>query len=680
MISVSHLAMSYGQKILFEDVSLQFNAPNRYGLTGANGAGKSTFLRILSGEEEAAQGEVQIAGSSTLGFLKQDQDSYRDWQSVDVVLSGREHLWQAMQEKEKLLALPQLPEAKAEHLAYLEEIIHSEEGYSAAALAQELLAGLGLSQKMINGKMNALSGGYRLRVLLARVLFARPTITLLDEPTNHLDIVSIAWLEKFLVQKFEGVLILISHDRSFLNRVCTHIADVDFKTIRLYKGNYDSFVKARELALEQKNKEVESQEKKAAEMQAFVERFRAKASKARQAQSRVKQLQRLEIPEIEKSSRCYPSINFEMKRPSGKMALKVRSLCKSFGSRPILKNISFEIARGQKVAILGANGAGKSTLLKLLMQELVQDSGEITRGHEAYFSYFAQDHFFSENKSVFEWLYSQDPSVGISKIRSILGNLLFSQEEAEKKTSHLSGGESARLLLASLVLQKANVLVLDEPTNHLDMESVAELEKALAQFHGTVIFVSHDRSFVEKVATRIFSLRSLEDITSESEQENNPQQPQHNTVESNGFFDFQGTYAEYLADYGEDWLSASTLKKQNSLQHAEQNFSQKSEASDSQVPQKKGGLEYQKRKEQRSFLLKLEKAISAKEKEIQQSEKRLAQIEQTFAAGDIFLEGNHLQAQKLQLEKEQLQQKLASLLEEWESLHTQKENKQKTNT
>lgn len=637
-ITVSNMSMSYGQKNLFENVSLQLSAPNRYGLTGANGAGKSTFLRILSGEEQPNSGLVQIVSGSKIGFLKQDQDLYHDWLVLSVVISGNENLWKALEQKKQLLQEETLSKEKATKLAQWEEVIHAQSGYAAESEASQILSGLGLSQKMIAGKMSELSGGFRLRVLLAKVLFARPNITLLDEPTNHLDIVSIAWLEKFLTEQWQGMLVLISHDRSFLNRVCNYIADVDFNTISLYKGNYETFLQASALAMEQRLKEIESQEKKVAETLAFIDRFKAKASKARQAQSRVKQLEKMEIPEVIKSSRRYPTIRFDIKRPSGKQVLKVSGLRKSFHKKKILHDIDFEIFRGQRVAIIGANGVGKSTLLKMLVDVLPVDEGTITKGYETYFSYFAQEYQDqlnqNQNQTVFDWLYERSEQLEIGKVHGILGNFLFSQDDSKKKLMHLSGGEAARLMLAKLTIDQANVLVLDEPTNHLDIESVEKLKDALINFAGTIIFVSHDRSFIEQVANAIFSI---------SLYENNKQH----------FISFDGSYPEFLDKFGQDWFSIDSLKKIPNKNKTE-------EKSD-------GALAYVQRKENKSLLQKTNRLSKKTEEEIAVIEKRLKEIEDIFAHGKIFLE-HPQQANSLDKERKNLHTKIEDLLQHWETL------------
>lgn len=637
-VTVANISMSYGQKILFENVSLQLHAPNRYGLTGANGAGKSTFLRILSGEEQPTSGSVQTSAENQIGFLKQDQDLYHDWLVLSVVISGNETLWKALEQKKQLLKEENFSQQKATKLARWEEVIHAQSGYAAEAEASRILSGLGLSQKMIDGKMNELSGGFRLRVLLAKVLFARPNITLLDEPTNHLDIVSIAWLEKFLTEQWQGMLVLISHDRSFLNRVCNYIADVDFNTITLYKGNYEKFLEASALAAEQKLKEIENQEKKIAETQAFIDRFKAKASKARQAQSRIKQLDKIEIPQIVKSSRRYPIIHFDIKRPSGKQVLKVSGLSKSFGKKKILHNINFEVFRGQRVAIIGANGVGKSTLLKMIVDILPADEGKITKGYETYFSYFAQEYQeqLHLNQTVFDWLYERSEQLEIGKVHGVLGNFLFSQDESQKKLFHLSGGEAARLMLAKLSIDQANVLVLDEPTNHLDIESVEKLKEALLKFVGTVVFVSHDRSFIEQVANTIFSISLYED------------NEQH-------FISFDGSYLEFLDKFGHDWFSANSLKAGQKNKTIEKSSS---------------ALSYLQRKENRSLLQKTKRQTTKIEDEISKIEKRVQQIEDIFAHGQIFLE-NPQQANSLNQEKNNLQTKVEELFKEWETLQNE---------
>ncbi len=637
MISASNLAMRFGERTLFENVSFQFNPGNRYGLIGANGAGKTTLLKILSGMESATLGEVSWPRDSVIGFLKQDQFLYEEERVMDVVIRGNPQLHAALRERDAIYEKAGLTDADGTRLAILEEIIEKEDGYSAEAAAGRLLSGLGISTKQQEGKMKELSGGYKLRVLLARVLFQNPDIMLLDEPTNHLDIVSIRWLEDFLASSYRGLLVLISHDREFLNRVCTHIADVDYETVTLYTGNYEDFVDSKSLAMEQRIKEAEGAEKKRAELQEFINRFGAKASKAKQAQSRQKQLDKIELPDIKKTSRIYPSIRFGFETSTGREVLAVSGLSKSYGARNLFQNLTFEIERGERVAIVGPNGVGKSTLLKIIQDELKADSGTYKWGHEVRISYFAQDHHeaLSGPETVYEWLYAYKPDASIGTIRGTLGALLFSGDDVHKKIEALSGGESARLLLAKMVLARGNVLILDEPTNHLDLESVASLEEALATFEGTVIFVSHDKHFVSTVATRILA------ITEE------------------GLRDFSGSYVEYLDKLGDDYLARANpnlRKKEDVVEVVLKEELVKA------VP----ALSYEERKALKNKVSKLKKDSAEAEKNIAQLEERIVAIEGQLAtsSGDIAA---------LASQRENLQAELALTIEKWEKMHAEHE-------
>ncbi len=642
MISASNLAMRFGERTLFENVSFQFNPGNRYGLIGANGAGKTTLLKILSGMESATLGEVSWPRDSVIGFLKQDQFLYEEERVMDVVIRGNPQLHAALRERDSIYEKADLTDADGTRLAILEEIIEKEDGYSAEATAGRLLSGLGISTKQQEGKMKELSGGYKLRVLLARVLFQNPDIMLLDEPTNHLDIVSIRWLEDFLATSYRGLLVLISHDREFLNRVCTHIADVDYETVTLYTGNYEDFVESKSLAMEQRIKEAEGAEKKRAELQDFINRFGAKASKARQAQSRQKQLDKIELPDIKKTSRIYPSIRFGFETSTGREVLAVSGLLKSYGARTLFQNLTFEIERGERVAIVGPNGVGKSTLLKIIQDELKPDSGTYKWGHEVRISYFAQDHHeaLSGPETVYEWLYAYKPEASIGTIRGTLGALLFSGDDVHKKIEALSGGESARLLLAKMVLARGNVLILDEPTNHLDLESVASLEEALATFDGTVIFVSHDKHFVSTVATRILA------ITEE------------------GLRDFSGSYVEYLDKLGDDYLARANpnlRKKEDAAEVVVPGVAVKEEPVKA-VP----ALSYEERKALKNKVSKLKKDSAEAEKNIAQLEERIFAIEGQLAtsSGDIAA---------LASQRETLQAELALTMEKWEKIHAEHE-------
>ncbi|MDD9337504.1 MAG: ATP-binding cassette domain-containing protein [Rickettsiaceae bacterium] len=535
MIITTNLAMSYGAKILFTDVSLHIKKGNRYGLVGANGAGKSTFFKILLQEEEANIGEFTCVKNARIGCLKQDQFLYENTSIINTVIAGRSELWQALQEKEKLLAIDQCDEEIGYRLGELEQIIADNDGYISEIFAVELLLGLGIQEKYHYQPLSVLSGGYKLRVLLAQSLFNNPDILLLDEPTNHLDIVSIYWLENYLKQKFKGALVFISHDLVFLNNISTHILDIDYGTIKIYTGNYDIFVCDKQLVTEQKLKEFSHLEKKIAVMQSFVDRFRALSSRARQAASREKQIEKMELPDIQRSSRVSPYFNFKQKRPSGKLALKVQGISKSYEDKKILNNVNFTVSRGEKIVIIGPNGIGKSTLLKILINKISADLGSYEWGYETQISYFAQDHheLLNESMSVIDWLSNQIPTESDNVLRSVLGQLLFSKDEVSKNILNLSGGEGARLLLAKIILEESNILVLDEPTNHLDIESKDMLKKALINYQGTLILVTHDRDFASNIATRVIALS-------------------HRTIT-----DFKGKYQEYLHKYGNDYLDSS---------------------------------------------------------------------------------------------------------------------------
>ena len=531
MISITELAMNYGPKLLFTDVNLILQEGEVYGLVGANGAGKSTFLRVLMGEEEPAFGDVVIPKSNRVGWLKQDQFKYEDMRIIDVVIAGREPLWNAMQEKDELLAKGECDDETGFRLADLEQTIFDYDGYEAETDAAVILTGLGIKEESHYMPLKSLSGGFKLRVLLAQALFNNPDILLLDEPTNHLDLGTIFWLETYLKTKFRGVLMLISHDISFLNNLCTRILDIDYGEIREYVGNYDKFGAQKQLLMDQKLQELANVEKKIAHMQAFVDKFRA-GTRARQAASRGKMLDKMELPDIKKSSRQSPFFSFKIKRPSGRMVLNVKDIAKSFGEKHVLKNVSFTLNKGEKMLIIGPNGIGKSTFLKIILSKLEADKGTFEWGHETSVSYFSQDHhdLLNESKTVLEALSAFSPESDLPTVRAAMGQVLFKQDDAHKNILNLSGGEGARLLLAKVMLEQSNVLVLDEPTNHLDIESKEALKEALKKYPGTLILVSHDRYFVSDMMTRII------------------------TFTEKGVIDFPGTYEEYLEKQGKDYL------------------------------------------------------------------------------------------------------------------------------
>jgi ATPase subunit of ABC transporter with duplicated ATPase domains len=530
MITVSGLEKSFGGRTLFEQVSLQLNAGCRYGVVGANGSGKSTFLRILMGEEHETAGEVSIPKSARIGMLRQDR-FVDDAESVlRVAMRGDEAAFAALDELERL---SQQDDPDPDRLGHCDEVLHATGGYGLESRAAQILVGLGVEEAALSLPLGRLSGGYKLRVLLAQALVGRPDALFLDEPTNHLDIVSIRWLERFLLA-FKGCAVIVSHDHRFLDEVSTHILDVDYGTIQAYVGTYSDFLEAKVETRERKEAEVARVERAIEEKKASLERFKAKATKARQANSRLKQLERVEIVRLQPTSRRYPKFSFEMERPSGKDVLDLKHLSKAFGDKQVLRDVTLTVRRGERVAVIGANGLGKSTLLKIATGRLEADAGEAAWGHEARVGYFAQDHrdlLTHPDQSAHDWLWSHCQDQTTNYVRGVLGRLLFSREEVDKKLGRLSGGEAARLVFAELSIEKPNVLVLDEPTNHLDLESIEALVEALSDYEGTLIFVSHDRWFVQQLATRIVE------------------------IHKEGVRDFVGSYDEFLERYGADHLS-----------------------------------------------------------------------------------------------------------------------------
>lgn len=538
MISLTDLSIQYGGKLLFDEVSMNLLAPNRYGVVGANGTGKSTLLRLFAKEEQPSLGDITIPSRAKVGWLRQDQYKYEQHTAVETVLYGKPELMHAIQEKEAILKLTELDEKQGYRLATLEEIILNNDGYTAITFIEELLTGLGVNPEYHHKPLNQLSGGYKLRVLLAQALFEEPDILLLDEPTNHLDIMSIAWLENYLKKSFKGLLIFISHDHDFLNNLSTHILDIDYGEIREYVGNYSHFLKEKKLTVEQKLHEMKYLEKKIERMKTIIDKFRA-GTRAKQSQSREKMLEKIELPDIKKSSRVSPNFVFSPKRPSGKTILTVEGLTKKFNDKTIFENISFSIKKGEKLALIGHNGIGKSTLLKVLLGKYEPEAGRYEWGYESHVSYFAQDHHeqLKGKHTLFEWLSDQQSQATTEDMRRALGMMLFPKDDVYKNISVLSGGEAARLLFANIMLQKNNILVLDEPTNHLDIEAKQTLADSLKSFTGTLLLVSHDRHFVSEIATRILAFTEK------------------------GIVDYHGSYPEYLSKYGDDFLNRQWVEK-----------------------------------------------------------------------------------------------------------------------
>ena len=524
-IQVTSVTKAFAGKRLFDDVNVNFSAGRRYGLTGPNGAGKSTFMKILEGVIEADNGLVSRPPKTSV--LKQDHFAFEDQRVLDVVLMGNKPLWAAMHEKDGLLALSEITDAQGERLGELEHVISEENGYTADSDAAELLAGLGIPQPQHDKPMKELAGGLKLRVLLAQALFGKPEALLLDEPTNNLDIDSIRWLERFL-SGYEGVLIVISHDRHFLNAICTHIADIDYETIIVYPGGYDDMVMAKTQVRSRVERENADRQNRITQLQDFVARFHA-GTRASQVQSRKKQIEKLQVNDLKKSNIERPFIQLQVKRPSGKQTLHIEGLQKRWADVKVCESFEALVTKGEKIAIVGANGVGKTTLCKMLVGELRPDAGTLTWGHQVSIGYLAQDHRegIADGTTVNEWLHSWDTLAHVSDVRGLLGKMLFKGEEGMKPTDALSGGEAVRLMFAKLMLMKDNVLVLDEPTNHLDLESIVALGEALVRYEGTAFVVSHDRDLISSFATRLFAFTR------------------------DGLVDFRGSYDDFLEKYAD---------------------------------------------------------------------------------------------------------------------------------
>ncbi len=630
MISFSNLAKAFGHQTLFEGVSLQLNPGNKYGLVGANGSGKSTFLKMLAGAEAPSDGTLSMPKRLRLGVLEQDHFRYEQDLILHVVMMGNQDLWRAMAEKEKLLERAE-EEFDGERYAELEDLILRHDGYTLESRAGEILEGLGIPSESHMQPLSTLSGGFKLRVLLAQVLAAEPDCLLLDEPTNHLDILSIRWLEKFLVD-YAGLAVVISHDHRFLDNVCTHILDVDYQTLLLYVGNYQAFMQAKQQERERKEAEIAKREKQIADHKAFIDRFKAKATKARQAQSKMKKMERIVIESLPPSSRRYPTFRLEACRPSGKKVVEIEGLAKAFGEKRVLENVSLTVDRGDRLAIIGPNGIGKSTLLKILVGQLESDSGVVEWGYETHPGYFAQDHaeVFAGGKSTVEgWLWDICPAEPIGFVRGRLGLVLFSGDEAKKKVGSLSGGEAARLIFARLGVEKPNVLLLDEPTNHLDLEAIEALVEGLTAFDGTLILVSHDRWFVSRLANRVLEITPA------------------------GIQDFRGSYEEYVERCGDDHLDAeqAVLKARRERRKAKG---------------RKGG-DADDRQHQRR-VKELRRRRDELTAEIETTEARVHEINEKFCNPGFFDKTPAGEIRKLEAEQKKLSGRVDELMASWEDV------------
>ena len=508
MITVNNLSLQFGKRVLYKNVNLKFTPGNCYGIIGANGAGKSTFLKLLSGELEPTGGSISITPGERLSVLQQDHYAYDDYEVLRTVIMGNKRLVEIMDEKDRLYAKPDFSEEDGNRAAELEAEFAEMNGWDAESEAEKLLNGLGIETEKHTMKMAELTPKEKVRVLLAQALFGSPDILLLDEPTNHLDVDSINWLENFL-EDFPNTVIVVSHDRHFLNQVCTYICDVDFGEIRLYAGNYDFWYQSSQLALQLQKEQNKKAEEKIKELQNFIARFAANAAKSKQATSRKKLLDKIQVEDIKPSSRRYPYIAFTPDREAGDQLLTVDGLSKSVDGEQVLKNISFTLKKGDKVAFVGPDALAKTMLFKILMGEEEPDEGTFKWGVTTTQAYLPSDnsaYFDGVDLNLVDWLrqYSKDPDETF--VRGFLGRMLFSGEESQKKASVLSGGERVRCMLSRMMLSGANVLLLDEPTNHLDLESITALNNGLIAFKGTCLFTSHDHEFVQTIANRIIAI------------------------------------------------------------------------------------------------------------------------------------------------------------------------------
>jgi ATPase subunit of ABC transporter with duplicated ATPase domains len=633
MIDVAKLEKSYGARVLFEDVSLKLVPGARYGLVGANGSGKTTFLEIVAGDEPATSGNVALAKGARVGVLRQDRFLRDEDPILDVATAGDELVTRALEEQKQLIA-DGVPDAA--RLAELEDQIAAHDGYTLEARASAILEGLGIPVASHRRPLGTLSGGFKLRVLLAQVLVGGPDALLLDEPTNHLDILSIRWLEKFL-GGYQGCAIVISHDERFLDNVATHILDVDYGTITLYPGNYSAFAAEKVAVRERKEAEIARAEGIIAEKRAWVERFGAKATKASQAQSRLKQIEKIEVAELEDTSRRTPLFKFTPLRQSGRDVLEIDAVSKAYGEKRVLRDVSLLVRRSERVAIIGPNGLGKSTLVKIATGNLAADAGKVKWGHEARVGYFPQDHrevLTDPDTTPLDVIWNLVPTEATSYVRGQLGRVLFSGADVGKRVGLLSGGEAARLVFCSLMVARPNVLVLDEPTNHLDLESIHALVESLRAFEGTLVFVSHDRAFVSALATRILE------------------------VTADGFRDFPGSYDEYLAKSGDDHLDADVVVLR----------AKKEAAAGAPAKTEAGAVswEEQKRRKNREKQLpqRRDKVMAA----IEAAEARKAEIHALWCAPGYAERTLKSQVMAIEEEEKGLGPKIEALVTEWEAI------------
>ena len=635
MISISNLAKDFGDRTLFSNASFQRNPGERYGLVGANGSGKTTLLNIIAGSIDPTEGQVSIPKSLRLGVLKQDHFLYEQEEILAVAIMGNAELWDAMMEKERILVQPET-EFDAERFSIVEETVQRLDGYTAEARAASVLEGLGLPAETHRQPLSTLSGGFKLRVLLAQVLASAPDVLLLDEPTNHLDILSIRWLEKFL-QAFKGPVVVISHDHRFLDNVSTQILDVDYDTVQLYNGDYTHFASAKVSERTRREKEIDNRAREIAHHQDFIDRFRAKASKARQAQSKLRLIQKKagELQELPGSSRRYPTFRFTPRRPSGRDVLKISGIRKAFGDNEVLHGVDLLVHRGDRVAIMGPNGIGKSTLLKIVMGELEADEGTVEWGYETHLGYFAQDHeeeFQGGKETTEQWLWNFCAGRDRGFVRAQMGLMLFTKDDGEKKVSALSGGEAARLVFSRIALEQPNVLILDEPTNHLDLESIEALVVELERFEGTLILVSHDRWFVSRLATRVVEIKP-DEVT-----------------------DYPGTYEEYVHHSGDDHLDVDRVV----LKARREKKKKTKKASASVVDSAKE-------------IRRIESHRDELTDRIASAEQRVDDIDETLAAPGFYENAASEEIAVLGNERSELKEQIEKGLDEWATLESELE-------
>ena len=646
MIAVGGLGKSFGNLTLFAGVSFRVNAGERFGLVGANGSGKTTLLKILAGDIAPSEGTVSISRGRRVGVLRQDRFAYEDESVLSVALMGNRELWEATVAREALLA-----EAgerfDAARFSELEETFERHGGYTAEARAAEILEGLGVATELHQDPLSTLSGGLRLRVLLAQVLAGAPDALLLDEPTNHLDILSIRWLEQFL-RAFQGAVVVISHDHRFLDRVATHLLDIDYETATVYPGGYSGFVRAKREERERREKEILVRQREIAHHQRFVDRFRAKASKARQAQNRVRMIEKRAeaLVQLPQSSRRTPRFRFEQARPSGREVVKLEGVSKSFGDNRVLDAIDLEVARGDRLAVVGPNGVGKSTLLKALAGRLAIDAGKILWGYETRPGYFAQDprDHLGESRSgqtAEDWIGRLVPEKGVGYALAQLGLVLLGGDDARKPISALSGGEAARLVFCGIMVRNPNVLLLDEPTNHLDLESIEALAAALEEFPGTLIFVSHDRWFVERLANHILEIMP------------------------SGACSYRGGYREYVRRRGDDHLDAEAAAKRARRRGARREEGDglgKVRVARARVGTKRSQAEVRR--------------LAARAREladrVDRAEERLGEIDSVFADVSYYERADRSELLALESERRELAAQVDRLVEEWEAVETER--------